>query len=235
MKKILLSTMVVTFSLTSSLMAIEQCNEWFQKNDFGIVGTMGKSGTGVVLDKNGEMTKVFASGTTSYDFKDNDEISEALSESNLIAKANLAKFLKEEITSEDTVSKISSRKKTLSKDGNGTNIEVIKKIVKTQTMSISSHTQALLTGIIKVCESHDEAKKEVQVVLAVSPKTTAAASKAANMINKEIGSRKSVEEYSAERKAAEGHSNSVKTGSVNSSGGETSTGSYSNKAKNMDF
>ena len=232
MKKFVSIALLASLPFASSLFAIEQCDTWFSKNNFGIVGTMGKSGTGVVLDQNGEMSKLFASGVAFYDFDDGDEVSEALSEASLVAKANLAKFLREEITSDENIEKISSKKKELTKNGTQTNISVVKKSVKTQTMSIKNHANALLTGVIKVCESNDAAKKEIQVVLAVSPKTAAAASKAANMFNKEIGSRKSVEEYAAERQNTATGQNAA---SANETGGQSTNGSFSNKAKNMNF
>lgn len=233
MKKLVSVVMFTFLLLITSASAIEQCDEWFGKNNFGIVGTMGKSGTGVVLDQNGEMKKLFASGGAFYDFNDGDEVNEALSEASLVAKSNLAKFLKEEISSDENIEKISSKKKELTKNGNQENINVVKKSVKTQTMTIKNHANALLTGVIKVCESNDAAKKEIQVVLAVSPKTAAAASKAANMFNKEIGSRKSVEEYAAERQNKEtGSSNAATT---SESGSQSTNESFSNTAKNMNF
>ncbi len=232
MKKITTIALLASLSLATTLSAVEQCDQWFQKNDFGIAGIMGKSGTGVVLDQDGEMNKIFASGSVHYDFDDGEEVDEALSEASLVAKANLAKFLKEGIASDESVEKISSKKKELTKDGNQTNTSVIKKSVKTQVMSIKNHANALLTGVIKVCESNDAAKKEIQVVLAVSPKTAAAASKAANMFNKEIGSRKSVEEYAAERQNT-GDGNNVP--SASESGSQPANGSFSNKTKNMNF
>ncbi len=232
MKKFVFTTMLVSLLFTSALLAVEQCNEWFQKNDFGIVGTMGESGTGVVLDQNGELSKIFASGTARYDFNDGDEVSEALSEANMLAKSNLAKFLKEDIASKENIDKISSKKKTLLTDGNMTDTMTIKSTTKTQTMTLSNSANALLAGVIKVCESHDATKKKIQVVLAVSPKTAAAATKAANMFNKEIGSRKSAEEYAVERKNTDSNNKLTPT---NNAGSQPADSSYSNTAKNMNF
>jgi len=232
MNKTLSMAMMISISTLTTASAIEQCDEWFNKNNFGIAGTMGKSGAGVVLDQNGEMRKMFASGVAYYDFNDGEEVNEALSEATMVAKANLAKFLQEKISSDESIEKISSKKRDLTKNGTQTNISVTKKSVKTQTMSINNHAKALLTGVIKVCETNNAPTKEIQVVLAVSPKTTAAASKAANMFNKEIGSRKSVEEYAAERQ----NSNSANSVAYPSnSNNPSNNSSFSNKAKNMNF
>ena len=100
-------------------------------------------------------------------------------------------------------------------------------------MSLRSHADAILTGVIKVCESNEAGKKEVQVVLAVSPKTAASATKASNMINKELGNRKSVEEYKAERKSASS-TQTQQTKEQKSHDGEVDR-SFSNKAKNVNF
>ncbi len=232
MSKLFTIAILASLSLATTISAIEQCDAWFNKNDFGIAGSMGKSGTGVVLDQNGEMEKIFASGVANYDFNEGEEINEALSEANMVAKANLAKFLKEGIKSDESIDKITSKKKDLTKNGNNIDISVVKKSVKTQTTSIKNQANALLTGVIKVCESNDASMKEIQVVLAVSPKTMAAASKVANMFNKEIGSRKSAEEYATERQNS--NSGSVTTG-TSSSGSQSGDSSFSNKAKNMNF
>ena len=242
MKKFISIVMLASLSLFTTASAVEQCDEWFGKNDFGVLGVMGKSGTGVVLDKNGEMSKIFASGFVRYDMNDAEEIDEALSEASMIAKANITKFIKDSISSDDMVDKISSRKREVTKNGNEENLKVTRQSVKTKTMSIKNHASALLTGVIKVCESNDAATKEIQVVLAVSPKTAAAASKAANMFNKEIGSRKSVEEYAAERQNTDSSNNnspamneSGSQSTTNESGSQPANDSFSNKAKNMDF
>jgi hypothetical protein len=235
MKKTIVKITMVSALMISSVSAFEACDKWFAKNDFGIVGTMGKEGVGVVLDNNGEMNRIFASGTARYDFNDGDEISEALKEASLIAKGNLAMYMKEKISSDESIEKISSKRKELVKNGADSNSSVVKKTVKTQTMSIKSHADALMTGLIKVCESNDANIKEIQVVLAVSPKTSAAATKAVNMMNKELGSRKSVEEYEAERRRMEVQTQTPASSSSNNSGTKSSNGSFSNKAKNMNF
>jgi len=239
MKKSIAITFAGILFAATSASAIEQCDEWFNKNNFGIAGTMGKSGTGVMLDKKGELEKVFASGFAFYQFDNAEEVADALSESALVAKANLAKYMKEEITSDESIEKISSKKLELTKNGSQKGVSAMKKTVRTQTMSIKSHSDALLTGAIKVCESNDAKKKEVQVVLAISPKTAAAASKVSETINKEIGSRKSVDEYEAERIVGDmgiESKSAIKSGEgVAEKVSEPVDTSFSNKAKNMNF
>jgi hypothetical protein len=230
MKKNIVVGVIASFMLTGSALAVEQCDVWFSKNDFGIAGTVGKNGTGVSLDKNGELSKIFASGSVHYDISNGGEIDDALNEANMRAKANLAKFLKEEITTEESIDKITDKKKELAKINGSTNISATKNSVKNQTLSIKTKAKALLAGVIKVCESHDADKKEIQVVWAVSPNTIAASTKAANMFNKEIGSRKSAEEYAAERKQNAVHNNSQSDKTTH-----TKDGSFSNKATNMNF
>jgi len=236
MKKTIVISVASIVLLASSASAIEQCDEWFKKNDTGIAGTMGKDGTGVVLDKNGEFKQVFASGVAFYQFDDNEEVADALKEAALKAKANISKYIKEEITSDESIEKISSKKKELSKNGSQIAASASKKTVKTQTMSIKSHSQTLLTGVIKVCESNSAENKEIQVVLAMSPKTALSASAISESINKNIGSRKSVDEYQADRIAGD---LDVKSGVASKPTTAQSTtpenNSFSNKAKKLDF
>jgi hypothetical protein len=238
MNKIVTVIAMASVTIISTASAIESCDEWFAKNEFGIAGAMGKDGMGVMLDKAGELEKVFASGVAFYDFDDGGEVTDALKEASMAAKANLSKYMEEEISSDESIDKITSKKKEMSKDANGSDVNVLKKSVTIQTMNIKTHSSALLTGVIKICESNDAGKKEVQVVLAVSPKTAASASKVADAINKEIGNRKSVEEYAAERSAgsASTQSSSVPNAPKTPSGTAVpADSSFSNKAKNMNF
>ena len=237
MRKITTITVLALFTLTSSITAIEQCDAWFSKNDFNIAGTMGKDGTGVLLNKQGELSKIFAAGSVRYDFNDGDEVSDALKEASMLAKSNIAKFMKEEITSSESVEKITAKRKELTKNTKREDVDVVRKTVKTQTLSIQNSAQALLTGVIKVCESNDAKSKEVQVVLALSPKTAAAASKVSDTINKEIGSRKSVEEYAVERQQNT-NSRTATTDTAKDTAkdtGASTNSSFSNKTKNMNF
>jgi hypothetical protein len=54
-------------------------------------------------------------------------------------------------------------------------------------------------------------------------------------MNKELGSRKSFEEYEAERRIMELQTQTPASSSSNNSGTKSSNGSFSNKAKNMNF
>ena len=134
-------------------------------------------GVSLALAEDGSY-QIFARGTGTYDFGDEDDRQEALQEAILKAKANLAKFLNETIATDSSVENFSKKAKTLTKEGGITSAAVSKEQVKTQTTAIRNSSQAILTGAItletrRIPGSDDGGT--YQVTVGVSSKTIAAA------------------------------------------------------------
>jgi hypothetical protein len=89
--------------------------------------------------------RIFAIGRGTYDFDDNDDIQQARQEAMLQAKAHIAKFMGETVTSDETLGRLSEKKKSLSSSGGGS---VEKTDVKTMTTMIRSQAKQLLAGVI---------------------------------------------------------------------------------------
>ena len=89
--------------------------------------------------------RIFAIGRGTYDFDDNDDIQQARQEAMLQAKAHIAKFMGETVTSDETLGRLSEKKKQLSSSGGGS---VEKTDVKTMTTMIRSQAKQLLAGVI---------------------------------------------------------------------------------------
>lgn len=161
--------------LTISLMAAN-CEDWYKniRSKYKIVGTK----TGVVMDKNGKWKKLFAKGTASVDFSDEDEYEDALMEAEEEAKANMVHFLKEEVYSDRFINDISKKLKENSSSSKNQTTQVNKKTLKVTAKSIHNNAHSLLKGIVTLCESIDKNKKRAVVIIGVSPKTQMAADSA---------------------------------------------------------
>ena len=138
--------------------------------------------------------QIFARGTGTYDFGDEDERQEALQEAILKAKANLAKFLNETIATDASVDNFSKKAKTLTKEGGITSAAVSKEQVKSQTTAIRNSSQAILTGAITLETRRIPGNGEggtYQVTVGVSSKTIAAAESIAKQMADSLANRRS--------------------------------------------
>ena len=134
-------------------------------------------GVSLALAEDGSY-QIFARGTGTYDFAEEDDRQEALQEAILKAKANLAKFLSETIATDASVENFSRKAKTLTKEGGITSAAVSKEQVKTQTTAIRNSSQAILTGAITLETRRIPGNGDggaYQVTIGVSSKTIAAA------------------------------------------------------------
>lgn len=136
--------------------------------------------------------QIFARGTGTYDFGEEDDRQEALQEATLKAKANLAKFLNETIATDASVENFSKKAKTLTKEGGITSATVSKEQVKTQTTAIRNSSQAILTGAItletrRIPGSGDSGT--YQVTVGVSSKTIGAAESISRQMRESLANR----------------------------------------------
>ena len=92
--------------------------------------------------------QIFARGTGTYDFNDPDDIKDARRDGTLRAKANLAKFMKEKVSSAEGLDEISKKSKSMTSDGQVQKVAVSKESLKVATESIRNSAEAILTGVI---------------------------------------------------------------------------------------
>lgn len=118
--------------------------------------------------------KLICLGTAPYDFNDADEIKDATRAATLDAKAALTKFLKETLTTEESIEKVVS-KQAAQATGQGRNVS--KTAMTTQVTVIRSSADAILRGVI-VLESEQlwqGTSGTVRIKLGQSQKTIAIA------------------------------------------------------------
>ena len=130
--------------------------------------------------------QIFARGTGTYDFDDVDERQDAMKEAVLKAKANLAKFMKEKITTEEAFASASKKVKSITSHGQTQTANVTKESVKTNAEIIRNSADAILKGVIVLKEQkipHQGSSGEIQVTVGISSKTLKAVEKLVRAID----------------------------------------------------
>ena len=148
-------------------------------------------GVEIQVDENGAF-QIFSRGTGTYDFNDPDDIREAFADATKRAKANIAKFMKEKVTTEDGLEQVSKKVKSQTGDGNTQSTSVSKESVKTAYETIVNSSEAILTGVITLTQTKQPRGNnggEVQVTVGISSKTLKAAQSTARGINDSLSNR----------------------------------------------
>lgn len=130
-------------------------------------------GAAISLKEDGSFA-IFGRGTGTYDFDDVDDVNDAKAEAVLKAKAAIAKFMKEKLSTAEGLEAASKKVKTATSDGQSQSVSVSKESVKTASTTIKNSADALLKGAI-VLKMQKIARKgstgEVQSTVGVSSKT----------------------------------------------------------------
>ena len=124
--------------------------------------------------------QILARGTGTYDFDDVDDINDARQEGVLKAKAALAKFMKEKLSTEESFASATKKVKSITLDGQTQTSNVTKESVKTNAQIIRNSADALLKGVITLKEQKIPRKGssgDIQVTVGVSSKTLKAVGK----------------------------------------------------------
>ena len=124
--------------------------------------------------------QIFAVGTGTYDLDDVDDIADAQKEAVLKAKANLAKFMKESLSTDEKLEEMSSKVKKISSENGETSAKVEKTSVKNTLTTIRNSSSALLKGVITLSSAKVPGKGTsgvYRVMVGVSSKTLEAVGK----------------------------------------------------------
>lgn len=125
---------------------------------------------------NGEW-RMFARGTGVYDFNDEDDKQTAQQEATLKAKANISKFFKETLSTQESFDSIMKKMKQAQKNAQGESKNISLDQVKTFTNRIQVNSEAILNGVITLVRERIPASNgeggTVRVTLGMSSKTLA--------------------------------------------------------------
>ena len=136
-------------------------------------------GAAISLKEDGSFA-IFGRGTGTYDFDDVDDINDAKKEAVLKAKAAIAKFMKEKLSTEEGLAEASKKVKTSSSNGETSTVNVSKESIKVTSTMIKNEADALLKGVITL-KMQKIARKgstgEIQATVGISSKTLKAVGK----------------------------------------------------------
>ena len=142
-------------------------------------------GAAIFLKPDGSF-QILARGTGTYDFDDVDDVNDARQEGTAKAKAALAKFMKEKLSTEESFASESKKVKSITSDGQTETANVTKESVKTNAQVIKNSADAILKGVITLKEQRIPRKGssgEIQITVGVSSKTLKAVGKLVRAID----------------------------------------------------
>jgi len=173
--------------------------------------------------------KILATAAVAVDFDDQDEVLDALMEAELEAKILISKFFSESVKSEQSVETSAMKKIKFSGKTKTAEKEKIKKTLK----KISSKSQALLRGVVKLASCYEPGQK-VLVSVGLKPENIAAAEKATGAIAESVKRQPTAIDSSADNTKSSSESS---TGSSNKGTGSDSKSvkGYSDTKKLDDF
>ena len=125
---------------------------------------------GMSAEETGIGPKIMSTSTVVVNFDDQGEVLDALKEAEMTAKAQIAKFFNEQISSDESINKaVETQIKIVGEQKSATKTEL-----KKQLTSMRSSSQALLKGVMRLGDCYTKGKF-VRVTVGVKPETTAAA------------------------------------------------------------
>lgn len=129
-----------------------------------------------------DWNRLYASGEADLKFGDNTDVRIAKKTATLRAKAEIAKFLKEKISTDETLENITKECMHATAKQNGVDENATRNVVSTLIEKVSSHADALLKGVIVLEERVDTNAKTVKVTVGMSKKSIGVASHVVNSI-----------------------------------------------------
>lgn len=136
------------------------------------------TGVEIIFSEDGRgWDKIMANAESELQFSDRKGIRQATQKAVMRAKANIAKFFNEKLTSSETMDEIT---KTLSKNevsGENSNSSASRESIETMIESITNSADAILKGVIVLEQNVNRKEKYVSVKLGLSRKTMDTANK----------------------------------------------------------
>lgn len=158
MKKFILGLYVVCLSV----MSIPSFAEEVEDNLTGVK---------YEVDEQGKFARIRSVAEADLEFGDRKDVRTATQKAQMRAKANIAKFLSERVSSEEVMNEI--EKSMTNTDGKSK--QAMRETISEYTETIRNSAEALLKGVIVTKSDVNKDEKYVQVEVGLSPKTMNAA------------------------------------------------------------
>lgn len=156
------------------------------------------TGVNYEVDENGNFTRIRSVGQAELSIADAKDIRTAIQKANMRAKANIAKFLTEQIKSEEVINNVEKQITS----NNGKDGTVNRETIEDYMEKISNNSEAILKGVIAVREDVNKEEKWVKVELGYSPKTQQTADTISNNLNQDTSKNENSSTHSTENQSS---------------------------------
>lgn len=148
---------------------LQQVEQAVQSQNEEIVDSV--TGVSYEVDENGQFARIRSTGEADLEFGDQKEIRVATQKAQMRAKANIAKFLSERVTS----SEVLDYAEKMATNNQGKNKNSTRETVENYMENIKNSADALLKGVIATKTDINKDEKYVKVEMGLSKKTMAIA------------------------------------------------------------
>lgn len=135
-------------------------------------------------NEDGTVKSILSSGEADFRIGDSKDIRQATQKATMRAKANIAKFLEEEISSSEVVEEITNT--IISTDVASKETEGVRDSVEKMTETLSNKAKAMIRGVVTLKSEVKKEQKVVIVTVGIKQETIDAALKLGDQINKKI-------------------------------------------------
>jgi hypothetical protein len=177
----MLKKIIIAFCISSLALFAQSNQNNLTLAQQGLVQEITQAPDGVTIRLNEDGSfQVFSVGTGAYDNNDVDDVLAAQKEATLKAKTAIAKFMKEELSTEESLEQASKKIKKISSKNDKTTSKIKQKTSKEILLSIKNSASALLKGVIVISSAKIPANGNsgtYKVMVGVSSKTLTVATK----------------------------------------------------------
>lgn len=131
----------------------------------------GPTGASVTFNDDGSIKSVYAIGEAELTFGDRKDERQAMQKATMRAKANIAKFFNESITSEETMEEMTKESSAaLAKHDKPTETTAVRETLASQSEAIKNSASSILKGVITLGSQIDRAGKVVRIAVGTNEK-----------------------------------------------------------------
>ena len=154
-----------------------------------------------------EEGRVVSTASVGVLFDDIQAINDARIEATMVAKAAIAKFLTEEIQSDEAVERIANEQSSQDSSDSASKKARVERTKKT-IVNLRSHVQEVLRGVAVLGECYTPGR-ELRVIVGIKPQTVQGAEKIRGNINRSLQAAPSVQSVQSGNAAANGNGKSA--------------------------
>lgn len=131
----------------------------------------GPTGASVTFNEDGSIKSIYATGEAELTFGDRQDERQAMQKATMRAKANIAKFFSERISSEEVMEEMTKTANNASAGSDKpTETAAVRETLSSQSEAIKNSADAILKGVISLGSQVDRAGKVVRITVGTNEK-----------------------------------------------------------------